>query len=320
MKRKINLVGNTTLTVSLPSKWVKRNNLSKGDEIEMEENGQQLLINLGVVKKTLNEITINFDDEANSSLVWRYMKSVYTQGYGIIIVNFTRKTIPYTSKDSIVIDKKEISTEAFIHLVANRMFGVVLVEQSKNRFILNNIGIDTNIDVNELAKKISSQIKILAGRILSAIESGDKMEYNNIVVIENNINNLEDYGIRILNKTKDNTAYGEKYLFLTFLEHIGDIFYNIFGRVVEHGLPFTKEAKEYYLELMNKYEKFHNAVWYNKKEIPKVFLEIRDFEKELIKYGKNNILLMDFANLCSEMGSCIQTILYSLCESRVVDE
>ncbi len=321
MKRKINLVGNTTLTVSLPSKWVKKNNLKKGDELEIDENGQQLIINPKAVRKKLSEITINFDDKATTSLVWRYMKSAYTHGYDIMKVNFARKTLPYTSKDSIVVNKKEISTDEFIHLIANRMFGIGILERSESGFILKDVGIDTNVDINELTKRISLQVKVLAEKVLCAIESGDKNDYNNVVVVENNINNLEDYGTRILNKkNKYEAVYSDKYLFLSFLENIGDMFFMIFEKVVIYDLPFTKEAKKYYLELINKYEKLHNTVWYNKKDIQNVFFEIRNFEKELMMAGKNDSLLLDFAYVCNEMGVCTKPILYSLCESRVIDE
>ena len=35
MKRKINSVGQSTFTVSLPAEWAKYHNLKKGDEIEI---------------------------------------------------------------------------------------------------------------------------------------------------------------------------------------------------------------------------------------------------------------------------------------------
>ena len=35
MKRKVNLVGQNTLTVSLPTKWARDNGIKKGDEINI---------------------------------------------------------------------------------------------------------------------------------------------------------------------------------------------------------------------------------------------------------------------------------------------
>ena len=44
MKRKIIKQGHNTLTVTLPSKWVKDLNLSAGDEIELIEKDKSILI------------------------------------------------------------------------------------------------------------------------------------------------------------------------------------------------------------------------------------------------------------------------------------
>ena len=44
MKRKINRVGYSTLTVSLPSKWAKQYGLKPGDEVEISEDGRTLRI------------------------------------------------------------------------------------------------------------------------------------------------------------------------------------------------------------------------------------------------------------------------------------
>ena len=44
MKRKLVKQGAATMMISLPSKWIKENGLDKGDEIELIEQGGELLI------------------------------------------------------------------------------------------------------------------------------------------------------------------------------------------------------------------------------------------------------------------------------------
>ncbi len=321
MKRKINLVGNTTLTVSLPSKWVKRNNLKKGDEIILEENGGQLIIKSGAVKDKLKEIIINFDDNVNSSIAWRYLKSAYLQGYDIIIVNFSKSTVPSTSKDDTITGKKEFGTEEFIYYVASRFFAVAVFEQQGNSFVLKDIGIDSNVDVDDFGRKISSQINILADKIPSAIDSEEGGGRDNILAVENNINNLQDYGVRILNRrSRHEIVSGDRYLFLVFLEHVADRFFDIFLYVVKYKYPFTNETREYYNEVVDKYKKFHNSIWYNKKEITNVYMEVRALREKLRVAAKKNPLLSVFAQLCDEINFCNQFVLYNLCESRVIDE
>ncbi|MBT5043325.1 AbrB/MazE/SpoVT family DNA-binding domain-containing protein, partial [Candidatus Woesearchaeota archaeon] len=51
VKRKVSLIGPSTLMVSLPSKWVKAFGIKKGDEIEITENGSNLLLESQRLKK-----------------------------------------------------------------------------------------------------------------------------------------------------------------------------------------------------------------------------------------------------------------------------
>jgi len=47
MKRKIVQHGSSSLTITLPIKWVEKFGLKKGGELNVEENGPTLLISTG---------------------------------------------------------------------------------------------------------------------------------------------------------------------------------------------------------------------------------------------------------------------------------
>ena len=51
MKRKLVKQGTTTLMISLPSKWLKNNALNKGDEIEISDDQNGLIITKGAAKQ-----------------------------------------------------------------------------------------------------------------------------------------------------------------------------------------------------------------------------------------------------------------------------
>jgi len=46
------------MTISLPSSWIKKYHLDSGDEIELEESGNQIIIS---TKKELNDKTYDVD-------------------------------------------------------------------------------------------------------------------------------------------------------------------------------------------------------------------------------------------------------------------
>ena len=60
MKRKLVQQGAATMMVSLPSKWIKKFGLKKGDEIDLEEKGS--IINIyPELKKERNKIIIEIN-------------------------------------------------------------------------------------------------------------------------------------------------------------------------------------------------------------------------------------------------------------------
>ena len=58
IKRKVVLHGRSTLTVSLPSIWLKKLKISKGDELEVREYGNEIRISrengMYLGKKSIN--------------------------------------------------------------------------------------------------------------------------------------------------------------------------------------------------------------------------------------------------------------------------
>ena len=78
MKRKVAQIGPSTLMVSLPMKWVKENNVSKGDELNIIEDKHSLIINTSHKKNKLN-IEINMS--GLGSMLNRTICAIYKAGY-----------------------------------------------------------------------------------------------------------------------------------------------------------------------------------------------------------------------------------------------
>jgi len=53
MKRKVTLHGPATLSVSLPLKWARMFNVKKGDELEVVEQKDSLLISPSTIKEEI---------------------------------------------------------------------------------------------------------------------------------------------------------------------------------------------------------------------------------------------------------------------------
>src|SRR3989344_7941313 len=78
MKRKVALIGPSTLMLSLPSKFVKKFGIKKGDELDVDENGNSLVIKLGENRKNeIKELNLaNYE-----VMIKRMIGGLYKRGY-----------------------------------------------------------------------------------------------------------------------------------------------------------------------------------------------------------------------------------------------
>ena len=104
MKRKLVQQGAATLMVSLPLKWIKHSNLKKGDEIDIQEQDNKLVLSEEEVKiKKETEIKLTQRTEAPIRFL---IISLYRAGYEKITVHFSEENqfqiINKTIKDYLV--------------------------------------------------------------------------------------------------------------------------------------------------------------------------------------------------------------------------
>src|SRR3989344_1107667 len=86
MKRKLVQQGTSTLMVSLPSKWIKQNNLTKGSEVDVDEKGSELIISPDEKNnKIMGEISLIGDTE---SLIRTIITNAYRSGNDKIKITF----------------------------------------------------------------------------------------------------------------------------------------------------------------------------------------------------------------------------------------
>ena len=91
MKRRVIQQGPSTLMISLPSKWVKENNIKRGDEIELTEEKGKLTITLDTpVKQSFKK-----DVDAQTMGIFNeyFVNYFYQKGYDEITIRYTDPSI-----------------------------------------------------------------------------------------------------------------------------------------------------------------------------------------------------------------------------------
>ncbi|RJQ15564.1 AbrB/MazE/SpoVT family DNA-binding domain-containing protein [Candidatus Woesearchaeota archaeon] len=143
MKRKVNLVGQNTLTVSLPSAWAKKHNIKQGDELDVEEEGMQLRVSKEKTEKKRKKVTLNIDG-LNKITINRYLWEFYRQGVEEITLVFSNELIPDYKRE------ETINVHTRIKRVIERFIGVEIVSQKKNCIVLQTLILQEDYEKSDI--------------------------------------------------------------------------------------------------------------------------------------------------------------------------
>ena len=80
MKRKVSKIGPTTLMVSLPARWVRTNNIKKGDELNLVTSSKDITFSLDKTSQKKKEISLDISSFDRKMIV-RYIELLYINNY-----------------------------------------------------------------------------------------------------------------------------------------------------------------------------------------------------------------------------------------------
>jgi len=229
MKRKINLVGNSTLTVSLPSQWAKERGLKKGDEIDVCLGDSSLILSLAGQKQKEKEISLDISNFSKHMLC-RHLEVLYMIGYGKIILTYTVQEILADK------EKKKVNVKNLIKHLSNRFIGMEIVSQGKNMTELRCFLLDEEKDLQKIEKRIFFLLKDTFDEFLDCLD-GRHHEFNpNVHDYHENVSKFITYYLRVLDQS--NTSENEKKQLHTLhliIDKLMDKFRHINEMIHRHG-------------------------------------------------------------------------------------
>ncbi|MFH1063442.1 MAG: hypothetical protein V1729_00010 [Candidatus Woesearchaeota archaeon] len=203
MKRKVIKLANNTLVMSLPSAWVKRVGLVKGDQVQAEESGDALLISTTGSDKTgrfvLDCNKIDFDKNLLSYL--------YQKGYDEVeLVNIDSKSFSKV--------KERVSD----------LMGFELIDHSEKRCVVKSVSKEMESEFDNLLRRTFLITLEMSRHLLDAINKKEWERIPEIRDLEKTTNTFTDFCKRVLSKGRysdpENTTY--MYVIVRDLEKIGD--------------------------------------------------------------------------------------------------
>jgi phosphate uptake regulator len=308
MKRKIIQIAGSTNLVSLPKRWCIENNIKKGEEIDVIENGREIIVS--TEKKTSPsscEIDITGLDRTS---IFYLLRALYKKGYDEIKVIYKNPITEYIRK------KIDLNVISIIHDEVTRLPGMEIIEQKDDHCTIKAISEVNILDINILIKRIFG---LMAEAFQNLIEGGEKNNFLQLESIKQKhdmIKKFISHSQRVLNKNKmiDKNNYYFLHILnqmdnLTDTLHISARFFRKYNNKIKKTtssiLFLIYRNFEIYLELFNRFDK--NKI----KEMSKNKAVITE---KIMNLGKK--IPFEEANVIIRLESNLE-ILRSLTESLV---
>ncbi len=246
MKRKVIQLAGKTHVISLPSKWVKNYNIKKGEELEIEELGNHILIK--PEKSETEQKKISFNIDKLDERTFRYtISALHKLGYDEITLHF----------------EKPKHKEAIQHLLQNLLLGFIVIEQTSKKVVLKNVSNEIESEFNPTLRRAFLVTLSLANSSLEMMSSKQFTDLNSLLNLESSNNQLTSFCLRLMNKG----FYKEqdKKLFLATiiwnLEKIADEYKEICINFSSHNKEINKELLKIYKEVNNFLNEYYELIY-----------------------------------------------------------
>jgi len=292
MHRKLQKVGGSTYTISLPKNWIEEHGLGSGSELVVKEEENGLVILPQETTKREKHV------DAASPILLREILTAYLSGYDKIVVKSKGRISPLKKKEA----KKTIE----------RVVGMEIVEETSNQLVIQDLLDHRELDVK---KAIKQAYRISASMHNDAVESlleNDKGLAEEVMGRDNEVDRLYFLVIRQLKSALVDSSYGlsssecmDLRLLIKSIETLADHSCNIARRVLE--LNKKVDVKRLSDEVFNYHEKAFSAFWSRDvKTAEKLRQKRLDlFRKKEKLYGKVPAQILDGVDGIAECGVSI---------------
>lgn len=243
MRRKVSRIGPSTLMVSLPMKWVKKNNIKKGDELELVESGNNLNI---IIDKKPEQKSATFDVSELDNMLYRFVGALYKAGFD----------------DVKLIYKNHEQLKTIYKVLNNVCIGYEIIEEGNKYVVVKQIAEVKPEDFDKVLRRLFQFLISISGEGTRALQKNDKALAKEIMLRDYNVNKAADFCRRCLNKNPSEAhLVGPLYHIIEQLERIGDIYKNIFRDLSNNNIKTSKSIIKYYSEL-TEFLNFFYSIFY----------------------------------------------------------
>lgn len=282
MRRKLIKQGANSATITIPSKWLEKNSLNGGDEIDIEI--KENIVEIRTIGKNYNEIKsteIKIESNYTKRVIRNVLNQLYRLSYDEIkLVNMNEK-------------KKEIVE----YIIGKTQLGFEIIEETQTSLTISSITEPSNEKFDLIFKKLQFLMNNEIKEVKTSIETNDFSNMNKREDRSRMIDSYTNFCRRILYKDEKEGANLQKLLIVGRISLINHANFRIFKYLKKNKINVDKEIINLYHNVFEYCEFFFETLYKNSiKRSSEMFdLGEENNEKllELIKKvkGENAIIL-----------------------------
>jgi len=275
--------GRNTLTLSLPRKWCERNKLSEGEEIDVLEKGDHLLLSKEI-SRGRGDVRIDVTRLDRSTIILLIL-SLYRYGYDKITITSKQNTVKY------YLHNRDVSISSVVQDAVTRLIGAEITSTSRGSYKIEVITEDSREKFDIVLRRIFLLISEMFEGFLEGIKKKDQILMEEVALQHVNIKKFINYARRLLNKFGYKDAEKTTFYFatVTFLGKIDEMIKNFTGFVLdEKHVHFSKKLFSLLEEIKNSVKMFYESFYkYDVNQIGQMHKKRDLFKRRLYKdYNK----------------------------------
>ncbi|MCF7862157.1 AbrB/MazE/SpoVT family DNA-binding domain-containing protein [Candidatus Woesearchaeota archaeon] len=289
MKRKVVKHGPSTFIISLPSKWIRKYDVAKGDELEVEETENTILISTEKGRK-LGNVEVDVSDLDRSSLMY-LIRGLYKLGYDEIKVTYKEQSTKHYRL------QKNRTILSVIHEEINRLTGIEIIQQRSDYCIIKTLSEMSYREFDTMLRRVFLLILDMSNDMCANLKKLDLISMETFEEKHNTINKFLALCVRIVNKkgTGNSLKNHLVHSILAILDKIVDAYKHTARLVIIHQPQFKSTS---IIENMHRANEIFYKMYYKFSNAKVVeFAKIRDetikrLNSNISKYSKEELIVI----------------------------
>ena len=246
MKRKVIQIAESTQLVSLPRKWAVQYGIKKGDELEVEEQGNRIMVS---TERGLQTEILQLDVSHFELMIPRCIHALYKRGVDELKLTF----------------QNEAQLAAIQKSLGKETVGFEIIEQGPNYCVVKNVSGDLE-EFDQVLRRTFLLLITMADEGLRALKEKNSAAFTNIIPLEESNNRFTTTCRRFLNKRgyQKFPKVGPVYFIVEGLEKLADQYKYLYQYIETLDLKKTKihERTIKYFEQTNEMLRLFYTVYY----------------------------------------------------------